>query len=143
LIRCALTINGLVASIFFAFFKVFFAIIVPPRLICPAVLHSCSMQRNRQTPLPAATLQKPRFLADANRNLAAAGRRSLVPVEIIIVPLKISTTRRTLGAELRFLPIDIVEAESRKGIKRGTNIQRGHLNSKKGRQPRGDGPLAI
>jgi hypothetical protein len=33
-----LTINGFVASIFFAFFKVFLAILFPPRLICPVGL---------------------------------------------------------------------------------------------------------
>src|ERR1700685_2418734 len=42
-------INGFVASIFFDFFKVFLAILFPPRLICPHGHRSLHMQSNRQT----------------------------------------------------------------------------------------------
>lgn len=48
----ALTINGFVASIFFDFFKVFLAILFPPRLICPIGHLLMYMQSNRQTPAP-------------------------------------------------------------------------------------------
>jgi hypothetical protein len=44
-------INGLVASIFFDFFKVFLAILDPPRLICPVGHRSVYMQSDRQTSL--------------------------------------------------------------------------------------------
>jgi hypothetical protein len=46
------TINGFVASIFFAFFKVFLAMLFPPRLICPTGHRSLYMQSSRQTPQP-------------------------------------------------------------------------------------------
>jgi hypothetical protein len=58
------TINGFVASIFFAFFKVFFAIFVPPRLIRPRGRRCRYMQRRRQTRRSGAMLQGPLFLAD-------------------------------------------------------------------------------
>jgi hypothetical protein len=41
--------SGFVASIFFAFFKVFLAILFPPRLICPVGHLPMYMQSNRQT----------------------------------------------------------------------------------------------
>lgn len=68
------TINGFVASIFFAFFKVFFAIFVPPRLIRPCGRRSCYMQRSRQTRQPSDTLQEPFFVADAVRALYSCPR---------------------------------------------------------------------
>jgi hypothetical protein len=58
------TINGFVASIFFAFFKVFFAIFVPPRLIRPTGRRCSSMQRYHQTRRLPAILQGPIFVAD-------------------------------------------------------------------------------
>jgi hypothetical protein len=133
----------LVASIFFAFFKVFFAIFVPPRLICPAKLHCCYMQRNRQTPRLATTLQKPRFLAHANHCPAETAHRSLVPVEIIIVSLKISTW---LPAEL---PAHALRADPTRPMYREkcegheVRCRQGASNNKKGRQPCGGDPYVI
>jgi hypothetical protein len=46
------SVNGFVASIFFAFFKVFLAILFPPRLICPVGHLPVYMQSNRQTSPP-------------------------------------------------------------------------------------------
>jgi hypothetical protein len=45
-------ISGFVASIFFDFFKVFLAILFPPRLICPVGHRSLYMQSSRQTSPP-------------------------------------------------------------------------------------------
>src|SRR5580658_2013946 len=45
-------INGFVASIFFDFFKVFLAILFPPRLICPLGHRPPYMQSSRQTSPP-------------------------------------------------------------------------------------------
>ena len=45
-------INGFVASIFFDFFKVFLAMLFPPRLICPAGHLPRYMQSSRQTSPP-------------------------------------------------------------------------------------------
>jgi hypothetical protein len=47
--RCS---KGFVASIFFDFFKVFLAILFPPRLICPVGHRPTYMQSNRQTSQP-------------------------------------------------------------------------------------------
>jgi hypothetical protein len=45
-------ISGFVASIFFDFFKVFLAILFPPRLICPVGHLPTYMQNSRQTSPP-------------------------------------------------------------------------------------------
>jgi hypothetical protein len=46
------SVSGFVASIFFAFFKVFLAILCPPRLICPVGHLPTYMQSSRQTSPP-------------------------------------------------------------------------------------------
>jgi hypothetical protein len=48
----AYSVNGFVASSFFDFFKVFLAILFPPRLICPVGHRSLYMQSSRQTSPP-------------------------------------------------------------------------------------------
>jgi hypothetical protein len=77
------TIRGFVASIFFAFFKVFFAIFVPPLLIRPCGRRSSSMQRRRQTRRSNATLQEPLFLADGVSPWLRTLERTVARVEII------------------------------------------------------------
>jgi hypothetical protein len=64
----------LVASIFFDFFKVFLAILVPPRLICPVGHHPLYMQNNRQTSAP--------FRLSATRSISGTSppsERALAP----------------------------------------------------------------
>jgi hypothetical protein len=46
------SVNGFVASIFFDFFKVFLAILFPPRLICPVGHRPTYMQSSSQTSPP-------------------------------------------------------------------------------------------
>jgi hypothetical protein len=48
----AYSVNGFVASSFFDFFKVFLAILFPPRLICPIGHLPVYMQSSRQTSPP-------------------------------------------------------------------------------------------
>lgn len=78
------TINGLVASIFFAFFKVFFAIFVPPRLIRPCGRRCWYMQRGRQTQTPEAIPEDPLFLPHGDRFVIRAFEADVPGVEIII-----------------------------------------------------------
>ena len=78
------TINGFVASIFFAFFKVFFAIFVPPRLIRPCGRLSRYMQRSRQTRWPQAIRKSLFFLQMASAAATGTLKITIPGVEIII-----------------------------------------------------------
>jgi hypothetical protein len=124
------TINGFVASIFLAFFKVFFAIFVPPRLIRPCGRRSSHMQRSRQTERSVAILQEAPFLADGNRPAIRALQSHGAGVEIIIAQLKISTAWPAGGVR---------RAEASTNRESWGKLPR----KEKGRQPRGGGPFII
>jgi hypothetical protein len=61
-------INGFVASIFFAFFKVFLAILFPPSLMCPVGHRRLYVQSSRQTSPPVRQ--------SATRSICDTSRRS-------------------------------------------------------------------
>jgi hypothetical protein len=82
LFAIAKCVNGLVASIFFDFFKVFLAILFPPHLICPDGHRPSYMQSNRQTSLP--------FRSSATRSICDTSRRAQSEPMLRHVPLALN-----------------------------------------------------
>jgi hypothetical protein len=73
-----MVISGFVASIFFDFFKVFLAILFPPRLICPNGHRPRYMQCNRQSSPPIRQFATCSIYYTSRRNPSARIQERMV-----------------------------------------------------------------